>query len=189
MRITVLAVNDYQNDPRARVLIEQLTRAGHDVTLVRIGHQNGDLDRPFDEALVSPNQPPGTSLRDRLLRKLQTQISRNSRRDSALVRRTVESDPELIVPTTEAAVQVAAEAAAQTSAFVARAPQWNPAGPLDLIDMAPSTPSASRPIRTGLPFHTPESQSGAIPARPRAPRGDPDRSGLPQDRLQPRQVS
>ena len=156
MRITVLAVNNYQNDPRARVLMHQLTRAGHEVSLVRIGHQSSVPVRDFEEVLVSPDQPAGNSLQNRLARKLQTAAARDARRSSALVRRVVESDPDLIVPTTEAAVPVASEAASRTSAYVARAPQWSSPGPRDLIELAPSIPSASRPVRTGLPFHTPE---------------------------------
>ncbi|MDH5423052.1 MAG: glycosyltransferase [Acidimicrobiia bacterium] len=157
MRITVLAVNNYQKDPRARVLMHQLTRAGHDVSLVRISHHGAGLDGDFEEILVAPDQPTGHSLRDRLARRLQTTTTRDALRSSALVRCVVESHPELIVPTTEAAVPVASEAASHASAYVARAPQWSSPGPRDLIDLAPAIPSASRPVRTGLPFHTPES--------------------------------
>ncbi len=159
MRITVLAVNDYEHDPRARVLTHQLTSAEHDVTLVRIGDSaDPDLTNPTITAdVVASHQPPGTSIRARLTRKLQTTAARDGRRYEALVDAAVRTSAELIHPTTERALPPAMAAASASPAYVARAPQWDGAGRFDLIDRAPAQRDASRSVRDGLAFHSPDS--------------------------------
>lgn len=165
MRITVLAVNDYEHDPRARVLTHQLTNAEHDVALVRIGESaHPDPDLTVSEDLVAAHQPQGTSIRARVTRKLQTTTARDGRRNEALANAAVRTRAELIHPTTEKALPTAVTAAYKSPAYVARAPQWDSAGRFDLIDHSPAVRNASRSVRHGLAFHSPDSQRS--PYRP-----------------------
>ena len=134
MRITVLAINDYRADPRAVVLTHQLGRAGHDVTVVRLG---SEPESPFT---VPKNLPAGTGFIPRAIRKFQPEQRRTRLREQALVAAAVQANGEIIHPTTSAAVDLARRVAAETGASVARAPQWDAAAPFDLIDLAPSSP-------------------------------------------------
>lgn len=131
MRITILAVNDFLADPRAQVLYQQLTRAGHDVTVVRLASES---DSAF---LVARNQPEGTSLPARLIRRFQTDKRRNRLRHQALVAAAEEANGDIIHPTSSPAVALAVQVAATTDALVARAPQWPSGGDFDLIENAP----------------------------------------------------
>jgi len=132
MRITVLAVNDYLRDPRALVLTQQLTAAGHNVVVVRLGGT-----QESDPNIVSRHQPSGSHLLALLIRKFQTRIARDRRREKALVKAAVQTQPEIIHPTTGAASHVAYLASQETGSLVARDPRWPSMGSLDLIEAAP----------------------------------------------------
>jgi len=69
------------------------------------------------------------------------------------------ANPDIIYPTSEAAVAVAATAADGTYATVVRDPRWVNAGSRDLVDLAPHHPELSvSPAGPGLPFLTPADQ-------------------------------
>jgi len=64
--------------------------------------------------------------------------------------------PDIVYPTSEAAVAVAAAAVADTEGTVVRDPRWPNAGPRDLVDLAPHHPELSvSPAGPGGPFLTP----------------------------------
>ena len=68
-------------------------------------------------------------------------------------------EPDIIYPTSAAAVPVAAAAAAGTNSTVARDPRWPNAGPRDLVDLAPHHPEFSvSPAGPGGPYLTPADQ-------------------------------
>ncbi len=64
--------------------------------------------------------------------------------------------PDIVYPTSEAAVEVAAAAVEGTAATVVRDPRWRNAGPRDLVDLAPHHPELSlSPAGPGGPYLTP----------------------------------
>lgn len=137
MRITLLAANNYDTDPRAHALRDQLVNAGHTVSVVRVGPDSSD---PHS---VPSQLPSGSGLWARVIRRLQSASRQQQRRVDALVRATGSSNPDLIHPTTEAAGSIAVTAAHQAGCFVARAPQWKVDSSVDWTLMAPSQPSRS----------------------------------------------
>lgn len=158
MRVALVAVNQYEQDPRAKVLTDQLRAAEHDVSVVRYG------DAQSENGVVARSQPTGTSPFKRLTRRYQSVERRNERRHNAFIDATVATGATLIHPTTSDALDVAIASARRLGSAVARAPKWPDAGDVDLIWRAPSEPALSQPLQPGLPFHTPDHDRG--PYRP-----------------------
>lgn len=159
MRVAVVAVNQYEQDPRAKVLTDHLRAAEHQVAVIRYG------DAESEGGVVARSQPVGRSPAKRLIRRYQSVERRNLRRRRALIGSTIASQATLIHPTTPAAMEVAIAAARRLDSAVARAPIWPDAEDVDLISRAPSEPELSKPVRSGLPFHTPDHHT--TPHRPK----------------------
>jgi hypothetical protein len=92
---------------------------------------------------VPTRYPQGRGRLGKMLRRMQPQGMRTRLHHSRLVDAVAATRPEMIYPTTEAAVPVAARAAARNGATVLRDPRWPNAGPRDLIDLAPHHPELS----------------------------------------------
>ncbi len=159
MRISLVAVGRYCNDSRARTLANSLAIVGHNVTVVASGRETDCEVNGVSVQFVPTRYPQGRGKLGSLLRKLQTAEMRKRlhyRKLADAVRRT---SADIIYPTSEAAVPVAAKAALGTNAAVVRDPRWQHAGPRDLVDLAPHHPELSvSPAGAGLPFLTPADQ-------------------------------
>lgn len=167
MRISLVAVGRYCNDSRARTLANSLATAGHEVMVVASGREAQCEVDGVSVQFVPTRYPQGRGRVGSLLRKLQTGEMRkrlHHRKLAAAVRAT---DPDIIYPTSEAAVVVAAAAANGTNATVARDPRWQDAGPRDLVALAPHHPELSvSPAGPGLPFLTPADQRDSYAPEP-----------------------
>ncbi|MDJ0663508.1 MAG: glycosyltransferase [Acidimicrobiia bacterium] len=156
MRICLVAVGAYCNDPRARTLAASLAQVGHEVTVIASGRQ---IDCPTDGVevrFVPTRYPVGRGRLGKILRRLQTKELRTRLHHRKLVAAVRSLSPEIVYPTSAAAVPVAAAAVAGTEATVVRDPRWPNAGPRDLVDLAPHHPELSvSPAGPGGPYLTP----------------------------------
>jgi len=157
MRICLVAVGAYCNDPRARTLAASLAHVGHDVTVVASGRK---IDCPTDGVevqFVPTRYPVGRGRMGKILRRLQTKRMRTRLHHQKLAAAVRATAPEIVYPTSAAAVPVAAAAIAGTAATVVRDPRWPHAGPRDLVDLAPHHPELSvSPAGQGGPYLTPD---------------------------------
>ena len=167
MRISLVAVGRYCNDPRARTLAASLAQVGHDVVVIASGRE---VDCEIDGIAVSfvPTRfPQGRGRLGKLLRRVQPKGMRrrlHHKRLQAAVRAT---NPDIIYPTSDVAIPVAAAAAAGTEATVMRDPRWPNAGPRDLVDLAPHHPELNvSPAGPGATFMTPADQRAAATPEP-----------------------
>jgi glycosyltransferase involved in cell wall biosynthesis len=167
MRISLVAVGRYCNDPRARTLARSLDSVGHEVTIVASGRGPDRIEDGLPVQFVPTRYPRGRGKVGQILRRVQPLSMRtrlHHRRLAAAVRATA---PDIIYPVSEAAVKVAAMAADGTKATVVRDPRWQHAGPRDLIDLAPRNPDLSvSPAGKGLPFLTPADKRPAYVPEP-----------------------
>lgn len=143
MRICLVAVGRFCNDPRARTLASSLVAVGHDVVIVASGRQ---AECPIEGAeieFVPTRYPVGRGRIGKLLRRLQTTGMRRRLHHARLADAVRATQPDIVYPTSEAAVPVAAAAVADTEGTVVRDPRWPNAGPRDLVDLAPHHPELS----------------------------------------------
>ncbi len=156
MRISLVAVGRYCNDPRATTLARSLAHVGHDVFVVASGRQaDCDVDG-VDLSFVPTRYPVGRGRIGKALRRLQTKGMRQRLHHKKLAAAVRATNPDIIYATSEAAVPVAAAAAEGTSATIVRDPRWPNAGPRDLVDLAPHHPEFSvSPAGPGGPYLTP----------------------------------
>ncbi len=165
MRVCLIATNSFVDDPRAAVLAHQLTEAGHDVHLVASGPR--PATPPSIPATFIPTaHPDGWGVIGRLIRKTQSPERRTRLHERALATAALKTGAILFHPTSAAAVPAARLAALAAKGAVARQPNWPSAEPRDLIDLAPSMPELSRPMRAGHPFHTPGQRRAASRPEP-----------------------
>lgn len=157
MRICLVAVGRYCNDPRARTLAASLVHVGHEVHVIASGQE---VDCPTEGASLSfvpTRYPVGRGRLGKLLRRLQPAGMRKRLHHARLSDAVRAVAPDIIYPTSEAAVEVAAAAAEGTAAAVARDPRWRNAGPRDLVDLAPHHPELNvSPAGPGGRFLTPD---------------------------------
>lgn len=156
MRVCVVSLNRFVHDSPARVLARSLVHVGHDVIVVA-GGPGPDTHVDGAEVRFVPTRYPHRRGRAaRLLRRLQPPVLRKLIFRRALAAAARATRAEIFHPSTPAAVPVAARAASGGTAFVARRPDWPPAGERDLIRVAPGSPRASvSPAGPGLPLFTP----------------------------------
>ena len=153
MRICLIARNDFVADPRARALHASLMQAGHDVSLVATGRRSAES--PEGAIYVTARRPEGLGLLGRVLRRMQPDALRWRLLDRALSATAAEQRPDIIYPTSAAAIPAATRAAGDRAVIV-RDPRWPEAGPRDLVRLAPDRPELAVPAAGGgLPFHTP----------------------------------
>ncbi|MCP4968370.1 MAG: glycosyltransferase family 1 protein [bacterium] len=156
MRISLVAVGRYCNDPRAKTLAASLAHVGHEVTVIASGRVlECDLEGVALE-FVPIRYPAGPGKLRVLLRKLQPAGMRRRLHHSKLAAAVRASNPQIIYPTSEAAVPVAVAAAHGSEAAIIRDPRWVSVGDLDLVSLAPRHPELSvSAAGPGLPFLTP----------------------------------
>jgi len=167
MRICLITLGRYHNDPRARCLARSLARCGHDVVVVASGHgAEGEVDGVKIRFVPIRYPQGGRRFGKALLRRLQPKVMRRWLHRSKLAAAARETGAEIYYPTAAAIVPVAARAAAGTRATVARDPRWPNAGPRDLVDLAPHAPELSvSAAGPGGPYLTPAgSREGYTPA-------------------------
>lgn len=152
----MVAVGRYCNDPRARTLAQSLAHVGHDVAVIASGRE---ADCGIDGVTVSfvpTRYPVGKGRLGKALRRLQTKGMRHRLHHKKLVKAVRATNPDIIYPTSDTAVPVAAAAVAGTAATIVRDPRWPNAGPRDLVDLAPYQPHLSvSPAGPGGPYLTP----------------------------------
>jgi hypothetical protein len=167
MRICLVAVGRYCNDPRARTLARSLADVGHEVSVIASGRrQDCEMDR-IQVRFVPTRYPQGRGRLGKVLRRLQPKALRRRLHHAKLRNAVVAVRPEIIYPTTKDAVPVAAAAAERTNATVVRDPRWPNAGPRDLVDLAPHHPELSvSPAGPGGPYLTPADQRGPYVPEP-----------------------
>lgn len=156
MRICLVAVGRYCNDPRARTLAASLSRVGHEVHVVASGQETDCATEGVGISFVPTRYPVGRGRLGKLLRRAQTKGMRKRLHHSKLAAAVRAVQPDIVYPTSEAAVTVAAAAVEGTNATVARDPRWKNAGPRDLVDLAPHHPELSvSPAGPGGRYLTP----------------------------------
>lgn len=156
MRISLVAVGRYCNDPRARTLARSLSDVGHDVVVVASGRDADCAGDGISVTFVPTRYPVGRGRLGKTLRRIQTKRIRRWLHYKKLASAVRDTKPDIIYATSEAAVPVAASAAVGTSATVARDPRWPSAGPRDLVDLAPHHPDLNvSPAGAGGPYLTP----------------------------------
>ena len=156
MRITLVAIGRYCNDPRARTLAFSLASVGHSVVVVASGKRSDCENDGITLKLVPTRYPQGKGKLRTLLRRAQTKSMRRLMHHKHLVDAVRATNPDIIYPTSLAEVAIAAAAAVGTNATVARDPRWENAGPRDLVDLAPHNPQLSvSPAGPGGPYITP----------------------------------
>jgi hypothetical protein len=166
MRICLLARNNFVDDPRARALHASLQRAGHDVQVVASGRRPEAA--PRTATYVPTRRPVGRGKLGKYLRQVQPTSVRERLHRRGLVAAVRAMEPDLVYPTSAHMVEVAAEAVSDRGAVV-RDPSLPPAGPRDLIELAPGRPELSvSPAGPGVPYHGPGDDRG--PWEPQAGR-------------------
>ena len=156
MRICLVAVGRYCNDPRARTLAGSLAHVGHEVVGIASGRAAECPTPGVALSFVPTRYPVGRGRVGKLLRRLQTQNMRRRLHHKRLAEAVRATRPDIVYPTSEAAVAVAAAAVEGTNATVVRDPRWVNAGPRDLVDLAPHHPELSvSPAGPGGPYLTP----------------------------------
>lgn len=167
MRISLVAVGRYCNDPRARTLASSLASVGHEVTVIASGRQLDCASEGVVLQFVPTRYPQGKGRFGSILRRIQPAAARQRLHYTKLAAAVRATNPDIIYPTSEAAVSVAAEAAKDTAATIVRDPRWRNAGPRDLVDLAPHNPELSvSPAGPGLPFLTPADQRDSYKPEP-----------------------
>jgi len=156
MRICLVAVGRYCNDPRARTLAGSLADVGHEVTVIASGRAVDCETQGVDVQFVPTRYPVGRGRLGKLLRRVQPRGIRQRLHFAKLAAAVRATKPDIVYPTSEAAVRVAAAAVADTEGTVVRDPRWPNAGPRDLVDLAPHHPELSvSPAGSGGPYLTP----------------------------------
>ncbi len=159
MRICLVAVGPYCNDPRARTLADSLAHVGHEVSVVASGRPqecpSGDIDITF----VPTRYPVGRGRIGKILRRTQTKSLRQRLHHARLAEAVRARKPDIVYPTSAAAVPIAATAVAGTEGTVVRDPRWPNAGERDLVDLAPHHPELNvSPAGPGGRYLTPADQ-------------------------------
>lgn len=156
MRICLVAVGRFCNDPRARTLASSLVEVGHDVVIIASGREAKCPIDGTEIKFVPTRYPVGRGRIGKLLRRLQTKGMRTRLHHARLAAAVRATKPDIVYPTSEAAVAVAAEAVADTDGTVVRDPRWPKAGSRDLVDLAPHHPELSvSPAGPGGRYLTP----------------------------------
>lgn len=167
MRICLIAIGRYHNDPRACTLARSLARVGNDVVVVAVGSAPTATGADGVEVRFIPSRYPqgGSRYGKALLRRAQPGFVRRRILRRKLAAAAIEVGADIYCPTTPALVPVARAAAEATDAAVARDPRWPEAGPHDLVRLAPHQPQRSvSPAGPGGPYLTPaDRREGSTP--------------------------
>ncbi len=156
MQICLVAVGRYCNDPRARTLARSLAHVGHDVVVVASGREADCSADGIETTFIPTRYPIGRGRIGKILRRVQTKNMRRKLHYKKLADAVRATRPDIVYPTSEAAVAVAAAAVEGTNGTVVRDPRWVNAGPRDLVDLAPHHPELSvSPAGPGGNFLTP----------------------------------
>ncbi len=156
MRICLVAVGRYCNDPRARTLAGSLAQVGHDVVVIASGRPTECPNEGVEIKFVPTRYPVGRGRLGKVLRRMQPKGMRRRLHHARLADAVRATKPDIVYPTSEAAVAVAASAVSGTDATVVRDPRWPNAGPRDLVDLAPHNPELSvSPAGPGGRYLTP----------------------------------
>ncbi|MGA9597823.1 MAG: glycosyltransferase [Acidimicrobiia bacterium] len=156
MRICLVAVGRYCNDPRAMTLAGSLAHVGHQVTVVASGRAADCGTDGIEVKFVPTRYPVGRGRVGKILRRMQTKGLRRRLHHARLAEAVRRFKPDIVYPTSEAAVPVAVAAVSGTEATVVRDPRWRDAGPRDLVDLAPHNPELSvSPAGPGGRYLTP----------------------------------
>ncbi|MGD2052431.1 MAG: glycosyltransferase [Acidimicrobiia bacterium] len=161
MRICLIAIGRYLNDPRACTLARSLARVGNDVVVVAVGSAPTATGADGVEVRFIPSRYPqgGGRYGKALLRRVQPGFVRRRILRRKLAAAAIGVGADIYYPTTPALVPVARAAAEATDAAVARDPRWPDAGPSDLVRLAPHQPQRSvSPAGPGGPYLTPEAR-------------------------------
>ncbi len=167
MRICLIALGRYHNDPRASTLARSLARVGNDVVVVAVGSAPAGTDPDGIEVRFIPSRYPqgGSRYGKALLRRIQPRIVRQRILLRRLATAAAAVGADIYYPTTEALLPVARAAAESAGATVARDPRWPDAGTRDLVWLAPHRPELSvSPAGPGGPYLTPANRKdGSVP--------------------------
>lgn len=171
MRITLLAANGYLHDRRARARQTLLARAGHEVTVVAAGVDNGPdgvVRHPGAEEVVGvpSRRPVGRGRVGSWLRRVQPPALRERVLTESMVRGAVATSPDMVVPTTTAALDAAHRAAKRSGAVVLAEPGWPVGQSVDLVRWAPAAPATGASAHGGLDHHTPSWRGPTESPRP-----------------------
>jgi len=167
MRITLVAVGRFCNDPRSRTLAGSLAHVGHDVAVIASGRPTDCPIEGVEISFVPTRYPVGRGRLGKILRRMQTTGMRRRLHHARLAEAVRATKPDIVYPTTEAAVAVAAAAVAGTEATVVRDPRWPNAGPRDLVDLAPHHPELSvSPAGPGGRYLTPADERAPYTPEP-----------------------
>jgi hypothetical protein len=140
-------------------LASSLAQVGHDVSVIASGRQAEVELEGVEVTFVPTRYPVGRGRIGKTLRRMQTKGMRRRLHHLKLAAAVEATNPDIVYPTSEAAVPVATAAVARTTATVVRDPRWPNAGERDLVDLAPHHPELSvSPAGPGGPYLTPADQ-------------------------------
>jgi hypothetical protein len=156
MRICLVAVGRFCNDPRAVTLAGSLASVGHEVSVIASGREADCSIEDVTIRFIPTRYPVGRGRVGKILRRMQPRAMRRRLHYARLAEAVRATKPDIVYATSEAAVTVAAAAVAGTEATVVRDPRWPNAGHRDLVDLAPHNPELSQsPAGPGGRFLTP----------------------------------
>lgn len=147
----MIAANDALRDPRARANRHLLQRAGHRVSLITAGPDDGQPD-------VVSIRASRRNLFSRISRRLGISRSDGGTLTRSLAAAAAATGGNLFVPTDRRAIDAALEAATAAGGYVFRTPKMPDLGELDLINVAPARPDVAAPVAGVGKYHTPDDE-------------------------------
>lgn len=163
MHVCVVTNRPIVDDPRARVDVAALLRAGNTVSEVRVVSPSEPL-APDPIVSVPSRVPRGGGVIGNVLRRIQPPGWLQTDLERRVAKAAARTGATLFMPIPTNLIPAAARAASATGGAVMRTPAQPTAGPVDLIGLAPHRPDVNCPP-AGLGIrHTPADASP--PSRP-----------------------